>query len=146
MGPCGPGPPAVPLSPGRPSRPSRPGGPVAPSFPSRPGCPSLPSLPGSPGRQDAVVTGQVSAASVGRYTTVKKMRAARNLTVRGGICHLQLFFSSMLKPIAKEIYSSLGTATRVCLSARTDLLTLLSCLFFYLSCTSSVNHNLFDVV
>ena len=97
MGPCGPGPPAVPLSPGRPSRPSRPGGPVAPSFPSRPGCPSLPSFPGSPGRQDAVVTGQVSAASVVRYTAVKKMRAARNLTVRGGICHLQLFFSSMLQ-------------------------------------------------
>ena len=140
------------LSPGRPSHPSRPGGPVAPSFPSLtgcpscPGCPSLPSLPGSPGRQDAVVTGQVSAASVVRYTAVKQVRATRNLTVRGGICHLQLFFSSMLKPIAKEIYSSLGTATRVCLSTCTDLLTLLSSLFFYLPCTSSVNHILFDVV
>ena len=136
----------MPLSPGRPSRPSRPGGPVAPSFPSRPGCPSLPSLPGSPGRQDAVVTEQVSAASVVRYTAVKQVRATRNFTVRGGICHLQLFFSSMLKPIAKEIYSSLGTATGVCLSTCTDLLTLLSCLFFYLPSTSSVNHNLFDVV
>ena len=45
-----------------------------------------------------------------------------------------------------EIYSSLGTATDVCLSTCTDLLTLLSCLFFYLTCTSSVNHSLFDVV
>ena len=51
-----------------------------------------------------------------------------------------------LKPIAKEIYSSLGTATDVCLSTCTDQLTLLSCLFFYLSCTSSVSHNLFDVI
>ena len=77
-----------------PSRPSRPGG---------PGCPSLPSFPGSPGRQDAVVTGQVSAASVVRYTAVKQVRVTRSLTVRGGICHLHLLFSSMLKPIARRL-------------------------------------------
>ena len=143
------------LSPGRPSRPSRPGGPVAPSFPSLPGCPScpgcpsLPSLPGSPGRQDAVVTGQVSAASVVRYTAVEQVRATRNLAATGDICHLQLFFFWMLKPyctMSSGMQPSLGTATEVCLSACTDLLTLLTCLFFYLPCTSSVNHRLFDVV
>ena len=145
MGPCGPGPPAVPLSPGRPSRPSRLGGPATPSLPSCPGCPSLPSLPGSPGRQDALVTGQVSAASVVRYTAVKQVRATRNLTVRGGICHLQLFFFWMLKPYCKTfsgMQPSLRTAT--CLLAL--ICRLLSCLFFYLPCTSSVNHGLFDVV
>ena len=73
------------------------------SRPGGPGCPSLPSFPGSPGRQDALVTGQVSAASGVRYTAVKQVRATRNLTVRGGICHLQLFFSSMLQPIARRL-------------------------------------------
>ena len=88
-----------------PSRLSRPGGPVAPSFPSRPGCPSLPSFPGSPGRQDAVVTEQVSAASVVRYTAVKQVRATKNLTVRGGICHLRL--SSLQFEAYYKCYSDL---------------------------------------
>ena len=103
MGPCGPGGPCFPsvLCPGGPGTPAMQLSPSRPSRPGGPGCPSLPSFPGSPGRQDAVVTGQVSAASVVRYTAVKQVRATRNLTVRGGICHLQLFFSSMLQPIAR---------------------------------------------
>ena len=117
---------------------------MAPSFPSRP------SLPGSPGRQDAVVTGQVSAASVVRYTAVKQVRATKSLTVRGGICHLQLFFCSMLKPTARRLlrYTFLWELLPMfaCQLTCTDLLTLLSCLFFYSPCTSSVNHKFFDVV
>ena len=76
---------AIPGGPGRPLRPSRPAGPATPSRPSRPGCPSLPSFPGSPGMQDVVVAGQVSAASVPRYTAVKQVTATRSITVKGSI-------------------------------------------------------------
>ena len=79
--------------PGGPEGPVAPSRPGCPSLPSRPSCPSLPSLPGRPGRQDAVVAGQVLAASAVRYTVVKQVRATRNLAVSGGICHLSLFFS-----------------------------------------------------
>ena len=74
------------------------------------GHPSLPSLPGSPGMQDAVVAGQVSAASVVRYTAVKQMRATRNLTVRGSIfsCNLRCILSgSSIKmiPVISSLWS-----------------------------------------
>ena len=54
---------------------------------------------GSPGRQDALVTGQVSAASVVRYTAVKQVRAtraARGLTVQGSIFILISFILSSI--------------------------------------------------
>ena len=92
--------------PGGPKGPVAPSHPGCPSLPSRPGCPSLPSLPGRPGRQDAVVAGQVLAASVVRYTAVimKQVRATRNLAVETRHLSLATLLLLNVEALLQEVF------------------------------------------